>query len=230
MGTYRQYISDIRGMNKLLSSDALISDRLIASELRSTANLLVGQILAKRKLWNSPNLFAFIPCLEMEQAPLSECCEYTSDKKVAKSKKKLPKIAEGFYGLAIQGVFGLDNMKKFDEVTATRYSNLLKMKIDGPYFWVVNDHLYVSKEDTESVNMFAYFSEDIPNDLLYSPNCKCKEKPDIKDLCTNPLDKICYFPADRVDDLKKIVYDKLLKVYFQTAVDKTSDNKDDTSK
>lgn len=231
MYTVRNLVSDIRGMNKLLSSDQLITDRVIASEGRSTANLLVGQILNKRKLWNSPNLFAFLPCIEMEPAPLAECCEYTSDRKVAKSVKKLPKIGEGFYGLAIQGVFGIDNMVKLKEVTASRYANLLKIGlVNGVYFWVINDHLYISNEDTKKVNMFAYFTEDIPNDLLFPSDCDCKIKPHIEDICANPLDKPFYFPADRIDDVKKIVYDKLLKTYFNVPMDKTSNNLDETSK
>jgi len=168
----------------------------------------------------------------MEKVPLSECCEYTNEKLVAKSIKKLPKIGEGFYGLAIQGVFGLDNKKQFKETPAKRYANNLKMGIKGLYFWIINDHLYVSNEDTESVNMFAYFSEDIPNNLLYSPNCDCKPKPHIEDLCTNPLDKPLYFPLDRIDDVKKIVYDKLLKTYFNVPSEenKTQDDKNDTTK
>lgn len=232
MYTIRDFVSDVRSMSKLLSSDQLITDRVIANEGRSTANLIVGQILEKRKLWNSPNLFAFIPCLEMEEVPLSECCEYVSDAKVAKSKKKLPKIAEGFYGLAIQAVLGLDKMVDFKEVTPKRYANLLKMNLPGAnkYFWVQNDHLYVSNPATLQVLLYAYFTEDIPNDLLFAPNCKCTDKPDIADLCTNPLDKPFYCPANRVDDVKKIVYDKLLKVYFNLPIDKVSDNKDDASK
>lgn len=226
--TIRNFVSEVRSMNKLLSSDALINDRTIAFEGRSTANLIVGQIFDKRKLWNSPNLFAFMPCIIMEKVPLSECCEYTSEKFVAKSKKKLPKIGEGIFGLCVQGVFGLDNKKKFKEVTPARYANHLKMGLDGLYWWIIDDHLFVSNEDTKAINMYAYCTEDVPNDLLFPPDCPCK--PSTGDLCTNPLDKQFFFPMNRLDDVKKIVYDKLMRVYFQTTVDKTSDNKDDTSK
>lgn len=230
MYTIRNFVSEIRSMNKLLSNDQLLNDRTIAFEGRSTANLIVGQILDKRKLWNSPNLFAFMPCIEMEKVPLSECCEYTSDKKVAKSKKKLPKIAEGFFGLAVQGVFGLDNKKKFKEATPSRYANHLKMGLDGLYWWIIDDYLFVSNEDTKAVNMYAYCTEDIPSEILFPSDCPCK--PSTGDLCTNPLDKPFYFPANRLDDVKKIVYDKLLKTYFNVSSEenKTSDNKNDTTK
>ena len=231
MSTIRQHISNIRQSGKLLSSDILISDRFLASKLRNAANLIVNQTLDKRKLWQSPNLFTPILCLEMQKVPLTECCEYSGDTMVAKSIKKLPQIGEGVWGLAIQGVTGLDNNKFFKEVSPRRYSNLLKLRLNTKdvYYWVQNNHLYVTNEDTESVNMFAYFSEDVPNDLLFpGKDCKCSDKPDINDLCTNPLDKPFKFPANRLIDIENIVIDDLNKNFFRRVQDKTSDNSENT--
>lgn len=233
MYTNRDFVSQIRSMSKLLSSDQLITDRTIMHEGKDAANMLVKQALDKRKLWGSPNLFAYLPCLEMQQVPLSECCEYTSEAEVAKSKKKLPKIGEGIWGLAIQGIFGLDNQKKFKEVTPTRYANILRLGLSTKdvYFWIQNDHLYVSNAHTSKVNMFAYFSEIIPNDLLFpGEDCECITPPSIEDLCANPLDQPFYFPMDKLPDLKNMVYTTLMRVYQQSAIDKTSNNNDETSK
>ena len=130
MQTLRQTVSNIRGTLKLLNSDALISDRLIASELRNAANLIVSQQFDKRKLWQSPNLFTPIPCLEMEKTPLTNCCEYTGDRFISVSKKRLPQIGEGTFGLAIQLVTGMDQSKKFKETTPARYANLLKLNLN----------------------------------------------------------------------------------------------------
>jgi len=227
----RQHISDIRGSLKMLNSDALISDRMIASLLRNAANLIVTQSLDKRKLWQSPNVFTPILCLEMEKTPLALCCEYTGDKMVAVSKKTFPQIGEGTWGLAIQSVTGLDGSKKFKEVTPTRYANLLKLglKTNDVFYWIQNNRIYVSNPDTESLNMFAYFTEDIPNDLLFpGEDCKCLTPPDIKDLCTNPLDKPFKFPANRILDINKIVIDHLMKTFKNLKEDVSSDNKENT--
>ena len=229
--TGRDFVSQVRAMSKLLSSDALITDRVILHEGKDAANLMVKQALDKRKLWQSPNLFAYLPCLEMEKAPLSECCEYTSGE-VAKSKKKLPQIGEGIWGMAIQGVFGLDNQKRFKEVTPMRYANILKLKLNTPdvYYWIINNHLYVSNPNTAAVNMFAYFIDILTADLLFpGEDCDCKPKPAV-DLCTNPLDLPFNFPGDKVTDLKNMVYKSLMTTYFQLPTDKTSNNLDETSK
>lgn len=230
MQTLRQYISNIRGNNKMLSSDILISDRLLASELRNAANTIVTQQTDKRKLWSSPNVFTPIQCLEMEKVPITECCDYSGERQVARSVKKLPKIGEGTWGLAIQMVTGLDNLKKFKQTTPTRFANLLKLKLttNDVYFWIQNDRLYISNPDTEAVNLFAYFTEDVPNDLLYpGADCQCATPPPISDLCTNPLDKPFWFPANRLIDIENIVMDRLNKSFLRLKEDPTSNNKED---
>lgn len=231
--TNRQIVSDIRSMFKLISSDNLLNDRVVLSECRSVANMLVKQTFDKRKGWNSPNLFAFIPCLEMEKVPLSECCEYTSPYMIAKSKVQLPKIGEGLFGSAIQAVLGLDGKKIFKETNPRRFANTLKLglKNSDVYFWILNDYLYITNEDTASVNLYAYFTEDIPNSLLYpGEDCDCKNKPDIDNLCANPLDHKFYFLDNRLSDLKNIVYKNLLSTYFGINNDNTSNNLDEQTR
>lgn len=232
--TYRDIISDIRGMNKLLSSDNLINDRVIMGEVRAAGNLIVGQALAKRKYWQSPTLFTPILCLEMEQVPLQECCEYAGEKTVARSIKSLPKIGEGLFGLAVQGVFGLDGSVKFSPTNPNRYSNLLKLSLpnSNKFFWLTNDgRVVVTNEDTKKINMFAYFTEPVPNDLLFpGEDCKCIVKPSITDLCANPMDQIFHFINERIFDLKQLVYKNLMSTYFNVPADKTSNQLDETSK
>lgn len=230
--TNRQIVSQIRSLNKLFA-EATINDRTILQECRNVANLIVHQDTDKRKLWQSPNLFAFIPCLEMREVPIQECCEYTAECSVAKSVLQLPKIGEGIWGLAIQGVFGLDGKKKFKQSDPNRYSNILKLdlKTNDVFFWILNDYLYVSNPDTKKANIYLYPTEDVSNSLLYpGEDCDCISKPDIESLCTPILDKKFYFPDYRMNDLNQQVEKNLLNSYFNVSIDRTSDNKDDQSK
>src|ERR1700743_606376 len=102
MSTVRSVISRVRITNKLLSSDNIISDRAVSAELKSSAIKLIRRETNLRRLWSSSTIFNEIPCLEMEQVPLADCCEYKSDRVIARSKYKLPKISEGIYGFLIQ--------------------------------------------------------------------------------------------------------------------------------
>ena len=131
MSTLRKLVSDVRSTHKLLSTDNLITDRVIASELRNNALLLIKRETNLRKLWATATLFTTIPCLEMIEVPISECCEYSDPCTVARTKFKLPRIAEGNYQYIIQGVYSINAMggkgKKLKEITINRYLNLLKL-------------------------------------------------------------------------------------------------------
>ena len=130
MATLRKLVSDVRGTHKILSTDALITDRVIASEIRNQSQMLIKRETNLRKLWASDTLYTTIPCLKMKEVPISECCDYVDDCTVSRTIDKLPRIAEGNYQYVIQGVYSIDAMggqgTKLKEITINRYLNLLK--------------------------------------------------------------------------------------------------------
>lgn len=170
----------------------------------------------------------------MEQVPLSSCCEYIGEKKVSISKKSLPKIGEGIFGLAIQGVFGMENVKKYKPTNPNRYSNLLKLKPKGleDFFWINEEgKVVVTNEDCKKIDIYAYFTEPVPNDLLYpGKDCDCSAPPSKDNLCKNPLDQTFRFPSERMYDLKQLVYKNIMIIYFGVRQDITSNNLDESQK
>ena len=108
MATLRKLVSDVRSMHKLLSTDNLITDRAIASELKNNALLLIKRETNLRKLWATDTIFTTIPCLEMIEVSISECCDYVDDCTISRSKYKLPRIGEGNYQYLIQGVYSIN--------------------------------------------------------------------------------------------------------------------------
>lgn len=230
--TNREFISEIRAMGKMVTSDSLLNDRSILFEGKSTASLLIRRETNLRRLWQSPNLFTRIPCLEMEPVSLAECCEYRSDIKVARSKEKLPKIGEGIFGLLIQQVSSPDAMYKFKPSTPMRYANILRlgMKTKDVYFWVYDNYLYVSNPDTLSASLYAFFEEEPSIDLLYPTDCECINPPSVADRCRGYLDREFKCPQYLFENVKTMVYDKVMKFYEQNAKDVTSDNLDEGTK
>jgi len=218
-------------MNKLLSSDNLINDRTVLREIITAANMIVGQSLEKRKYWQSSSLFTPFPCLEMEEVPLSECCEYTNPCTIARSKQLLPKIGEGLFGEAIQSVLSIDRKIKFIPITPNSYTDLLKLnqKRNKPYYWIFEGRLYITKP-VHAVYMTAFSTEPIPNSLLYPTGCDCKPDPSLTLICQNPLDQQFKFIDNRLFDLKQMVYKNLLSIYFNVSADQTSNQHDETSK
>lgn len=230
MSTRRNIVSDIRSINKLLSSDALITDRTIDREARSCALVFIKQQTNKRLLFQSDTIFTLLPCLEMIPVPVGECCDYASPLTISKSKEEIPKIAEGIFGLLVGNCVSIDNLNSFRESTPRRFANALRLglKTQLNVFWVQNKHLYCSNGDLEAINFSAVFEEDVPNSLL-CPDCECTPNKECDD-CVNPLDLPFKCPGYLEKPVKDEVAKKLISTYFNLGVDKTSDNKDDTSK
>lgn len=227
MATNRTIVSRIRSMHKLLSSDNSINDRTVLQEAKSSARMLIKQRLDKRQLFNTPTIFTPIDCLELESVSIAECCDYVSEKQVGRSKYKLPKIGEGAFGLAIQGVFSVDGNKKLKETTPSRYSNSAKLGLTTPdlFYWVYNEYLYVSNADIKVVKIIAYFEDDIPDDIRYA-TCECTgSKP--KDCNHTPMDDEFKCPGYLEDTVVKMVSQYLLSTYFKIPEDKTSNYSDE---
>lgn len=226
MSTLRQNVSRVRSLDKMLNADNTVTDRTIASELKSKATFYIRRETDKRKLWNTSTIFTNIPCIEMIQVPTAECCDYTSDQYFARSKYRLPKISDGIYGLLIHGVFSVDLSRKLKEITIARYINLLKLglPINDIYYWVYDRYLYISSPRVKIGSIWAYFEEDVPAELLY-PTCPCPgEKPNP---CINPLDLEFKCPGYLEDVVVKDVLQTLLATYYKIPVDHNADNKDD---
>jgi hypothetical protein len=232
MATLRKLVSDVRSVHKILSTDSLITDRAIASEIRNNALLLIKRETNLRKLWATDTLFTTIPCLEMVEVPISECCNYVDECSIARTKFKLPRVSEGNYQYVIQGVYSINAMggqgKKLKEITVNRYINLLKLPVikKEEYFWISNGYLYVNNPLLKSIRFVALFEEDVHNDIMY-PECGCGSPSYTNEqLCINPLDKEFSLPGYLEQQVLQLTSQKLLTTYFQIKTDISQDGID----
>lgn len=233
MATLRKLVSDVRGMHKLLSTDNLITDRVVASEIKNNTQLLVKRETNLRRLWATDTLFTTIPCLEMVEVPISECCEYVDPCMVARSRYKLPRITEGNYQYVIQGVYSINAMggkgTKFKEITINRYMNLLKLPIikKEQYYWIANGgYLYINNPNLKAARISAFFEEEVPNEIMF-PECGCGSITyPIEEICMNPLDKEYGCPGYLEKQVLELTSQKLLSTYFRLKTDISDDGAD----
>lgn len=160
----------------------------------------------------------------MIPVPLGECCEYKHPCMVARSKKKIPHISEGIFGLLVQSVFS-PGRKKFDYASLDRFINILDLNLRNTkkYFWIYDDYLYVSDENIEYIDIIAYYDDDF-NPLDYS-GCQNGNEEDTS--CVNPLDRAFPIPSYLEKQLKDLVNDTLNKTYFRHIVDPQNNAKDE---
>ena len=234
MATLRKLVSDVRSVHKILSTDSLITDRAIASEIRNNSLLLIKRETNLRKLWQTDTLFTTIPCLEMVEVSISECCNYVDECTIARTRFKIPRISEGNYQYVIQGVYSINAMSgtgsKLKEITVNRYLNLLKLPIikKENYFWVSNDYLYVTNPHLKSIRLVAFFEEDVTNDIMY-PECGCGIDYTDEQICINPLDKEFPLPGYLEQQTLQLTSQKLLSTYFNIKTDVSQEGIDGQS-
>jgi len=219
-------------MHRILSTDSMITDRAIASELRRVSLLMIKRETNLRKLWATDTLFTTIPCLEMIEVPITDCGDFSQNLLIARSKHKLPRMAEGNYNYVIQGVYSINVLggtgKKLKEITINRYLNLLKLPTikNEEYFWINDDYLYVSSSFVNKVRISALFAYDIPNEIMYpemictGPNFK------LEDYCMNPLDKQFYLPGYLEKQVMEYTSKTLRETYFSIQQDVSNEGID----
>jgi len=231
MSTLRSIVSSIRGTHRVLSTDNMLTDRLIAAEVIYTSLLLIKRETNLRKLWATDTLFTTIPCLEMIEVPISECGGYVDDLTISRSKDKIPKIAEGTYNYVIQGVYSINVLggagKKLKEISVNRYLNILKLsaKKEEEYFFINNDYLYVTSAFVKAIRLSALFSEEVSADVLYAENI-CGVEVSDEDYCMNPLDRKFFLPGYLEAQVTDMVSKKLRETYFQIQQDVSSEGID----
>jgi hypothetical protein len=234
MATARKLVSDVRSLHKLLSIDNSITDRAILSEVRNNSIFLIKRETNLRKLWATDTIFTPIPCLEMIEVPVSECCDYVDPCTISRSKFKLPRISEGNYQYTIQGVWSINALggrgKKLKEITINRYINLLKLQIvkKDVYYFIFNGYLYATNPMLKSVMMAAFFEEDIPNEIAF-PECSCGTAYTLEDLCKNPLDREFPLPGYLEKPVLELTSQKLLNTYFRLKSDLSQEGIDGQS-
>lgn len=233
MSTMRQMVSDVRSTHRILSTDSMITDRAIASEIRNGSLLLIKRETNLRKLWATDTIFITLPCVSLIEVPITECAEYPGKLTIARSKYKIPKIAEGNYNYVIQGVYSINVMGgtgvKLKEITINRFLNMMKLglKKRESYFWINNDYLYVTNSDVEKIRVTALFEDDIPSEVLYPGECGC-DSTSVTDeeYCKNPLDKKFFLPGYLRKQVLQLVSQTLRESYFQIKSDNTSEGID----
>ena len=227
MPTNRHMVSRVRSLDKMISGDSSITDRVVLAELKSNATTFIKQWLDRRRGWETSTIFSNIPCIEMIEVPASDCCDYVSDTTFARSKYQLPKISDGTLGLAIQGVFSVDGGIRIKETTISRYINSLRLPIKKKelFYWIYNRYIYCSSALIKLLNIWAYFEEDIDDRLLYPEDCNCNNKK--PDPCINPLDLEFKCPGFLEKPVVDATLKTLMETYYRVPVDQTSDNKDD---
>lgn len=230
MSTLRDAISSVRSTNKFINGNDLINDRAIGAELSRRAILLIKRETNLRRLWSTDTIFQTVGCIAMKKVPISECCNYRSDRMVSRSIERLPRISEGIYGYLVQGIYDLDASVDIKYMNPQRFINRLKLKLltNDVYFWISDGYIYLTAQNTKNIRIVAYFEEDIPYSLKFPTGCDCGE---VAPTCPdNPLDLEFRCPGYLENQVIEMTSQFLRQTYLSTGDIKTDANEDTQKK
>lgn len=221
--TNRDVISDLRRSNHLMEFDHMASDRYLLTIAKKHALLLIQRETNKRKLWNTENSFHVIPCLEMTQVPLADCISYASDKIISRTKLRLPKIEQGYYGYLVQGVYDIEGSNEVYPTSTRQYINILQRKFKPKHlhWWINDDYLYVDSDSIEKVKLVAFFNDRDVNLTKYN---SCSPVPcDTCADCREPLDEDFKCPGYLLDQVIQMANQELAQTFKRYVTDETND-------
>lgn len=205
----------INGINNL-DIDSLVSKRYVLSIGQIKAKFYLSQKLLEKTIFLEPNLFQFIPCIEMISVPSSSCSidGYTNCSRVMRSKHKIPGLIYYNLGPSIISMSPIDDSFEIVFASPKRFRNEQQRQHFGKFkkvfFYVKDDYIYLLNSEIEYVNL-TYISsteegiEEIKgscgsNNIV---NNSCKSVWDMNFICPDKL-------LDRVmDETRAEVFDIL---------------------
>lgn len=160
MPTVREDIAQIRKLVNSVSLDTRITNQYIYNKIIDVAKLIVRRDADSRKIYNTPESFATIDCLELEEVELKNCTNIwiPGCVSVMRSKKKLPKTFLSGNG-SILNVFSIDRSVQFIQTTPSKFTAIQQREFKGnqKYFWIQDDYVVIPNSKIVAVTVDGLF-------------------------------------------------------------------------
>lgn len=218
--TNRQIISDIVSDLRAVNLDDKVSKRYILNKLRDFAGLFIKRDADQRRIYSISDIWLDVPCVELCEAPLIECCNIDIPQctTVRKSKHKIPQTYETFYKELLE-VHNPLYAKEFRQITPKEYKNITAREFQDrriKYFWFSNGYLIIPDSHVEVVTLRGVFLNPAEatklNECVESENSKC----------VNTLDQPFICPDYLVPVVKQEVLKDLFNFFKRNVLDEST--------
>jgi hypothetical protein len=215
--TIGEAISRLRILIKSVKQDATLSDRFLYSMIMKHGKLLMRRQDNLNRIMKFNSIFqplSYVELIEVDKVE-AQCKGIKSGCTFMRTKEKLPKLIEGYWGVLIRSVTSLDHSVQIHYTYPTTYEQMTSQKYfkynKKKYFWYLDGHLYFPNLSYDAVRLEGIFEEDISK-------YNCEEE----DNCTYMQDRPISIPEFLFSEIEAMAL-KELTVMLQVPVDTQHD-------
>ena len=218
MTTIGEVISRVRGQVKAEVQDAFVTDRYVYSLIQKFAQILIRRQDSLNKLLRFNAIWKTLPFIELIEVDKVEahCTGIKSGCTIKRSKDKLPKMLEGYWGPLIRTVTSIDGSQELQATHPGTYTSLTKTTSfrynKKKYFWYLDGYLYFPDLEWDAVKIEGVFDDDISSWIC-----------DSKDNCTPRYEHQMNIPESLFAEIEQQVSNVMMNTMQIPAED--SDNK-----
>jgi hypothetical protein len=178
MSTISEVISRIRNQIKAEVQDAFVTDRYVYSLINKFAQLYMRRQDVSNKLMRFNSVWKVLPYIELIEVDKieAECVGVYSGCTFMRTKDKLPKMIEGYWGPLIRSVTSIDGSTSLQPTYPSTYVSMTRTSTfrynTTRYFWYLNGYLYVPNVTWNAIRLEGVFDSDI-SDWLCDQKDKC---------------------------------------------------------
>lgn len=171
----REATSRVKNTFKAVKQDAAgLSDRYIYSLIMKFGKTLMRRQDNLNRILKYNSVWKPLDCVEIEEVDRVSCgC--IAGCKVFRTKKKLPKLVDGYWGALIRFVTSVDQSQELKPTTAIEYEKMLKQKNfkynKTKYYWYLDGHLYFPNIEWDAIRLECIPEGDISAYNTDTPNC-----------------------------------------------------------
>lgn len=177
MTTIGEVISRIRGQVKAEAQDAFVTDRYIYSLIIKYAQLFMRRQDSANKLMKFNSVWKTLPFVELVETDKVEaqCTGITSGCTIKKTKERLPRMIQGYWGPLIRTVSSIDGSIELQPTQPGIYASMTKTSSfkynKRKYFWYLDGYMYFPDLDWDAIKLEAVFDDDISTWLCDADIC-----------------------------------------------------------
>lgn len=198
--TVGEAISRVRNQIKAVKQDANITDRFLYSMIMKHARFFMHRQDNLNRIMKYNSVFQTINFIELVDVDTAEakCFGVSTDCYIKRTKNKLPRMIEGYFGPLLRTVSSMDLSQQivptfpmtFQQISRQRTYKYNKKK----YYWYLDGYLYFPNIDWDAVRIEGVFEDDIS-----TLNC------DSTDDCKSITEQKIYVPEFLFSEIEQLV-------------------------